>query len=190
MAFAAFAIGYMTLDAETANAGSRADARDPSVSGTIHPKLVDLRTVTAGSVIRDNKRAQLASLQTGHVSEFALEEPPNRSDLPSARSSFGERFSFDQPSAPSSILATLAPLDVLRHPFYRRRFSPQRPGSIRRGSDRRAAAPRVAAAVPVPRPVPRSGIAQATPKRPSESRFRLASASDTSVSLAYAPSDR
>ena len=180
---AAFAIGFisylsLTLDTERANAGSRADARDSSVSGTIHPKLVDFRTATAGSDIRGD-RAHLASRQTGTVAELAFEESDNRSEPPPARAAFAERFSFDQASPPNSSLQRSYPLAS----FDDRHIGNILPPGAAISSvlvAPPAAAPRVAAAtVPVPRPAP---------KRPSESRFQLASASDTSVSLAYAPS--
>ena len=53
--------------------------------------------------IRDNYSAHLASLQTGHVSEFAFKEPADRSDPPSARSPFGE-VSRSTPAGPGSSL--------------------------------------------------------------------------------------
>jgi hypothetical protein len=127
----------------------------------------------------------LASLETGDVSEFAFKQPDNQSDpspLP-----FGERFSFDQAGAPGSFVQPSP-----RSASFDDRFSTDAlaPGATVRSAAAppRAAAPRVAA-IPVPRPAPRPGIAQATPKRSSGTGFQLASASDTSVSLAYAPSD-
>jgi hypothetical protein len=51
-----------------------------------------------------------------------------------------------------------------------------------------AAVPRIRVAAAAPRPDARSGISRATPKRQSEPGFRLASASDTSLAIAYAPS--
>jgi hypothetical protein len=180
---AAFAIGFisylwLTLDTERANAGSRADARDSSVSGTIHPKLVDFRTATAGSGIRGD-RAHLTSRQTGTVAELAFKESHNRSEPPPTSAAFAERFSFDQASPPNSSLQRSYPLAS----FDDRHIGNILPPGATISSvlvAPPAAAPRVAAAtVPVPRPAP---------KRPSESRFQLAGASDTSVSLAYAPS--
>jgi Protein of unknown function (DUF2778) len=181
---AAFALGFisslwLTLDTERANAGLRADARDSSVSSTIHPKLVDFRTAsaTAGSDIRGD-RAHLASLQTDTVAELATEESDNRSEPPSGRAAFAERFSFDQPNPanlslqPSFLSASFddRPISDILHPGAVVSSVPVAP---------LAAAPRVAAAtVPVPRPAP---------KRLSESGIQLASASDTSA-LAYAPS--
>ena len=182
---AAFAFGFianlwLTLDTERANAGSRAGARDSSISSTIHPKLVDFRTAsaTAGSDIKGD-RAHLASLQTGTVAELASEESDNRSEPPPARAAFAERFSFDQPNPPNSSLQR----SFLSASFDDRHIGDILPPGAAISSVTvapPAAAPRVAAAaVPVPRPAP---------KRPSESGFQLASASDTSVSLAYAPS--
>jgi hypothetical protein len=140
--FAAFAIGFisyisLTLDTETASAGSRAELSNPSVSAT--------------------------------------------------RSPFGEHFSFDQNGAPSSSL----------QPSHRSGSFDDRFGDVigpsaivsSAAAAPRATASRVAAGVPVPRPASRSAAGQATPKRSSEPRFRIASASDTSVSLAYAPTD-
>jgi hypothetical protein len=182
---AAFAISFisylgLTPDTERANAGSRADARDSSISSTIHPKLVDFRTAsaTAGSDIKGD-RAHLASRQTGTVAEVASEESDNRSEPPPARAAFAERFSFDQPNPPN---LSLQP-SFLSASFDDRHIGDILPPGAAVSSvpvAPPAAAPRgAAAAVPVPRPAP---------KRPSESGFQLASASDTSVSLAYAPS--
>ena len=73
--FAAFALGFisslwLTLDTERANAGSRAHARDFSVSSTIHPKLVDFRTAsgTSGWDIRGDR---------AHLAAFEREPLPN-----------------------------------------------------------------------------------------------------------------
>jgi Protein of unknown function (DUF2778) len=180
---AAFAIGFisylsLTPDTERANAESRADARGSSVSRTIDPELVDFRTATARSDIRGD-RAHLASLQTGTVTESAFKSD-NRSEPPRARAAFAERFSFDQPNRPNSSLQR----SHLSASFDDRHIGDVLPPDAAISSAPvapPAAAPRVAAAaVPVPRPAP---------KRSSQSRFQLASASDTSVSLAYAPSD-
>lgn len=159
---AAFAVGFssylwLTLDAETVNAGSRAEARDSSVS--VH----------------------LATRQTRAVAELASMESDDGAEPP-ARSAFAERFSLDQP-APSN--------SSLQHAYLSSSFADRFVGEI---PPSRAAvpsallttpavAPRVAAvAVPVP-------AARPTPKRSSKSGFQLASASETSVSLAYAPND-
>jgi Protein of unknown function (DUF2778) len=171
---AAFAVSFisylsLTLDTETANAGSRADARDSSV-------LVDFRTASAGLDIKGDFM-RLASRQTGDVAESASDD---RSEPPAAHSAFAERFSLDQPSPPNSFLQS----SFLSASFDDRHIGDILPPGAAISSvpvAPPAAAPRVAAAaVPVPRPAP---------KRSSQSRFQLASASDTSVSLAYAPSD-
>src|SRR5207244_2412120 len=162
-----------------------------SVAGTIHPKLVDPGTATVGSDIRDNGRARLASLHTGDDGEFAFWEPDNRSEPPSARSPFGERFSFDQSSAPGWSSQSSYPSASFDDRFVAVVGEPLATGAFVRSAvaPPPAAVPPVATAVPLPRPAARSGVAQATPKQPSEPGFRLASASDTSVALAYAPSD-
>jgi hypothetical protein len=168
-AIAAFAVGFishlwLTLDTETANAGSRAEAGNTFVSATIRP----------------------ASRLTAAVAELASEEADNRSESPPARSAFVERFSFDQPSPPdasSQRLERTASFDdrfvgdipPSRAPVPSAVAAPVEPIAPP------AATPRVAA-VPVPAARPAS-------KRSSKSGFQLASASDTPVSLAYAPSD-
>lgn len=164
---AAFAIGFisylwLTPDTEWANAGSRADART-SASSTIHP----------------GDRGQLASHQTGTVAESTFEETDNRS-APQVRAVFAERFSFDQASPPNASLQRSHLLASFDDRYVDNIVPPG--AAISSGPIALpAAAPRVAAAtIPLPRPAP---------KRPSESGFQLASASDTPVSLAYAPSD-
>jgi hypothetical protein len=172
--FAAFAISFgsymwLTLDAETANVGARADARDPSASG---PHFLG---------------PDLASLQTGDISEFAFKQLDNWSNPPPSHSRFGERFSFDQASAPGSFAQPSHLSTSFDDRFGADALAPST--TVRSAAAApRAAAPHVAA-IPVARPAPRSGIAQAAPKRSSGPGFQLASASDTSVSLAYAPSD-
>jgi hypothetical protein len=174
---AAFATGFiaymwLTLDTGPATAERRGEARDLSGSSEIHPKLVDPGTATAGSETRNNDGVRLASIRVD-ASEFALTESDHWSEAPLARSSFGERFSSDQSS----------------HPFDGRFFG-EVPAS--RAPVRSAAAaapailPRNATAAPSPRPAAGSRGAQVASKS-SAPRFQLASVSDTSVALAYAP---
>jgi hypothetical protein len=178
---AAFAVSFisylwLTLDTETANAGLRADARDSSVWATIHPNLVDSRTANAGSDIKGDRVRPARA-----VAELAPEESDNRSEPPPARSAFAERFAFDHPSPPNASLQRPHLWTSFDERFVGY-ISPDRaaiPSSVPVAPP--AAAPRVAAA-----PVP---VARPAPKRPSKSGFQLASASDTPVSLAYAPSD-
>jgi Protein of unknown function (DUF2778) len=201
--FAALAIGFfsymwLTRDTGPASTGSRTEPRDLSGSGTIHQNGVGLGT--AGSYIRDDDgapldRAHFASLQAGHDSEFALD---HRSAPPLARLPFGERFSFDQPAQPRGSLQSSQPSapfqdrfigDVLASSFIGEVLGPSAP--VRSAVDPdppHAAVPRITVAAAAPRPDARSGISRATPKRQSERGFRLASASDTSPALAYAPS--
>jgi hypothetical protein len=179
---AAFAVGFssylwLTLDTETAIAGSRADIGDSTVAVTIQPKLV--RTANAGSDVKGD-RMHLASRHTAAVAELGSEQPDIRSEPPPARSAFAERFSFDQPGSPNASLQRsdlaaafddrfIGDIPPTRAPISFALVAPP------------AAAPRVAA-VPVP-------VARPAPKQPSRSGFQLASASDAPVSLAYAPSD-
>jgi hypothetical protein len=153
MSFTSFLL--LTPDTETANAESRAEARD--------------------------------------VSRFAFAKPDDRPEPPSARSAFGERFLFDQGATSSASLQPSQSSTRFDDRFFGDASVPTaaiRPDAINSAAaPTRAAAPRVAAAVPLPRRAPRSGVAQATPKRPSEGGFQLASASETSVPLAYASND-
>jgi Protein of unknown function (DUF2778) len=170
---AAFAIGFisylsLTPGTEWANAGSRAGPRDSSVSDTI----------TAGSDIRGD-RAHLAGHQTGTVAELAFKESDNRSEPPPARAAFAERFSFDQSSPPNSSLQRSYLLASVGDGHIGDVLPPGAATSSVPDAPPVAARRVGAATVPAPRPAP---------KRPSQSRFQLASASDTSPSLAYAPS--
>ena len=82
---AAFATGFifymwLTFDSGPADAGSRAGASDPFVSGSIHPKPDNRGTVAAAADMRgSNSRLQLASLQTGGDSATALRESDDQS---------------------------------------------------------------------------------------------------------------
>jgi hypothetical protein len=193
---AALAIGFLsymwlTRDSGPTSTGSRTEARDLSGSGTIPQKRVDLGT--AGSYTRDDDgaplgRAHFVSLQAGDDSEFAFEEPDNRSAPPLARLSFGERFSFDQPVLLGRSLQSSQPSASFHDRFIGEVLASSAP--VRSAADAdspHAAVPRIAVAAAAPRPDARSG--RATPKRQSEPGFRLASASDTSLDLAYAPSN-
>jgi hypothetical protein len=193
---AAFAIGFISslwLPPDTGPAKvelraeeSRAQARNLSIAGSIHAKLVDLDTATIGSDGREKDRAQSAGSRTGDDFEFAFKELDNRSAP--APAPFGERYAFDQPSASSRFLQPSDP-SVPFDDRFAGEFSA--PGTTVRSAapSPRAAGPRVAAAAPAPRPAARSAVAQATPKPPPTTSFRLASATDTSLPLAYAPSD-
>jgi hypothetical protein len=191
--FAAMAIGvilyaWMTLGTVPATAGLRSGAR-LSVFGTIHPKLYDLGSATYVADVPDSRRVRLASFETGGDSQSTFRQPDNESGpspaAMAARSTFGERFSFAQPSPPSRSLQASVSFDD--------RFT----GAIsvdRATVQSAAVAPRVsapsvamAAAAP-PRAAARSIVAQATPKRPA-GQFQLASASDTPLPPAYAPAD-
>jgi hypothetical protein len=179
---AAFAVGFvsylcLTLDTEMASAGSRVDARNSSISATIHPKLVDFRAANAGSGIKGDY-GHLAGRQAGAVAETASEEADNRPEP--ALSAFAERFSFDQPS-PANSSSQRSYLSTSFNDRFIGDISRPRVAISSALVAPPAAAPRVAAA-----PIP---VARPAPKRPSKSGFQLASVSDTPVSLAYAPSD-
>jgi len=192
---AAFAIGFLsymwlTRDIGPASTGSRTEARDLSGWGTIHQNRVGLGT--AGSYIRDDDgapldRAHFASLQSGDDSEFAFKELDNRSAPPFARLPFGDRFSFDQPALPGGSFQSSQPSVSFYDRFGGEALASSAPvGSV--ADPPQAAVPQITAAAAAPRPDARSGISRVTPKRQSEPGFRLASASNTSPALAYAPS--
>jgi Tlde1 domain len=195
---AVFTIGFISafwspLDTGPANVELRAEARRLSVSDSIHPKRVDLDTSTIGSDGQDSSRARLAGLRTQDDFEFAFKELDNRSAPPPARSPFGEPFSFDESNTPNWFLQ-LSDLSASSDARFGGEASA--PGTSVRSAAAapRAAGPRVAAAAPAPRPAARSAVAQAEPKpaapKPAPATgFRLASASDTSLPLGYAPSD-
>jgi hypothetical protein len=192
---AALAIGFLsymwlTRDTGSASTGSHTEARDLSGSG--HQKSVGLGT--AGPYMRDDNGAPLdrthfASLQAVDDSEFAFKEPDNRSTPPLARLPFGERFSFDQPAPPGGSLQSSQPSMSFHARFIGEVLASSAP--VRPAVDPdspRAAVPRTTVAAAAPRPDARSGISRSTPKRGSEAGFRLASASNPSLTLAYAPS--
>ena len=203
---AALAIGFvsymwLTRDTGPASAGSRTEVHDPSGSGTIHQKRVGVGT--AGSYIKDDDgaasdRALFASLQAGDKSKFDFKEADNRSTPPLAQLPFGERFSFDQPAQPGGSLQSSQPSssfrdrfigEVLASSFIGEVLAPSAPvWSATDPDPPRAAVPRVTMAAAAQRRDARSGISGATSKRQSEAGFQLASASSTSLTLAYAPS--
>ena len=205
-AFSAGFISYMclTLDSGPADAGSRAGGGDLFVSGSIHRKQGDLGTAAAGADMRGDARMQVASLgafpgkvetgfpkgnattiesETGGDSAFAFRDPDDQSE-PSARSSFGARFAFDVASAFSRFLRPSQAESFQATQSFDDRFSGEvfATGTAVRSA---AAAPPVTA----PRAAARSVVAQAAPKRSPDARFQLASASDTSLPLGYAPTD-
>jgi hypothetical protein len=191
--FAACSAGFisymcLTLDSGPADAGSRAGGGDLFVSGSIHRKQGDLGTAAAGADIvgadmQGSSRVQLASLNTEDDSAFAFKQPDDQSK-PSARPSFGERFAFDVASAFSRFLRPSQAESFQATRSFDDRFSGEvfATGTAVRSA---AAAPPATA----PRAAARSVVAQAAPKRSPDARFQLASASDTSLPLGYAPTD-
>jgi len=179
---AAFATGFisywwLTLDTEPARASVRAGPRVLADSSMTQPKFVDTGAAVVGSLGQEGHRATSASLGEDEP-EWTFKQPDHRSEPPSAaRMAFVERFSLDQPSRPSTS-------------FGDRFFSEIPPSSAPLPSVAAASSTtlrRVSAAAPAPRPIVSSRVAQATPKRPSEPGFQLASAFETIVALAYAP---
>src|SRR5262245_18462725 len=161
---------WLTRDTGPASIGSRTETRDLSDPGTIH-----------------QKRA-------------AFSEPDNRSAPSLVRLPFGERFSFDQSASSGGSLQSSQssqPSAPFRDRFVGEVSASSFVGEVSASSTPvwsatdpdppRAAVPRVTVAAAASRRDARPGISGATSKRQSEPGFRLASASDTSVGLAYAP---
>src|SRR5262245_58407770 len=113
---AAFATGFisymwLTLDSGPADAGSRADARDLFVSGTIHPKPGNPGTAAVAADVPGKTRMQWASLERQDNLAFAFKDLDDQS-APSAHSFFGERFAFDLASVPMRFSQPSQPLQA------------------------------------------------------------------------------
>ena len=213
--FAACSAGFisymcLTLDSGPADAGSRAGAGDRFVSGSIHRKQGDLGIAAAGADIvgadmRGNARMQVASLgafsgkewfprgnattielKTEDDSAFAFKQPDAQSGR-SAHSSFGARFAFDVASAFSRFLRPSQAESFQAAGSFDDRFSGE---AFATGTAVRSAA--AAPPATAPRAAARPAVAapkQVAARRPPDARFQLASASDTSLPLGYAPTD-
>ena len=178
---AAFAISfgsYLWLMPATgpASAGARVEPQDLSALGSTHLKLVELG------------RLRLASLATVDA-EFVLQDWDDQTGAVPVRSSFGERFAFDQSSAPWSLQASASFDDRFGGDGLFSSESPAPSITVRSAAPPpRAPAPRVAQAAVAPRAAARPVVAQPKPQRAPDAKFQLASASDT-LPLAYAPAD-
>jgi Tlde1 domain len=125
------------------------------------------------------------------ASGLALLAPDDQAGAISARASFDERFVFEKPRAPKALQASSGAFS------FDDRFNGAFPvfDSIERTERTIAAAAapqrpveRPRAASVMPRRDPRSAVANGA-KRPPSGAFQLASASETSLALAYAPAD-
>jgi hypothetical protein len=188
--FVAFAISFtsylsLTHGSGPADAESRGEARNPPITGSIYPKRVDLDTATAGSYARDSFRARLASFDTEGELEFPFKDDP--SAQLSVRSSFGERFAFDRASAPWTLQPAQGSVSFDDR-FSGEGFGEGLPLSATIRTAAALSGPLLASAT-APRAEARAVVAQAPPKRAQQSGLQLASASDTSLPLAYAPTD-
>jgi hypothetical protein len=186
---AAFATGFifymcLTLGRGPAEVGSRADGGDLFVSGSTHPQR-DSLTTAVGADMRGGSRVRLASLATELYSPFAFTEPGDSPEL-STRSSFGERFALDLLGVPGGFSQRAQATASFDDRFIDN-ATPTAAQSAAAAPP--ATAPHAAATVAAPRAATRSTVAQAAPKRSTEARVRLASASDTALPLGYAPTD-
>jgi hypothetical protein len=123
---------------------------------------------------------RVASFEAGDG--FALWWEQDNSLAPiSTRASFGERFAFGRPSARRSLQASPGSLS------FEDRFRGESTLVDGTGAPQKPVV-RARTAAAMPRPDPR-GIAVNVAKRSPNGGFRLASASETSLALAYAPAD-
>jgi len=160
-------------------------------SGKVEPDLGFTRD--QHSISPKSATADLGGFPTGNAttieskaeddSAFAFKQPDAPSGR-SARSSFGARFAFDVASAFSRFLRPSQAESFQAAGSFDDRFSGEvfATGTAVRSA---AAAPPAAA----PRAAARPAVAQAAPKRSPDARFQLASASDTSLPLGYAPTE-
>jgi len=196
-ALAAFAAGFVSYswlapDSDSANAGLRVEAFDAAFSSVARSGLVDV-TASVNTEVRDRFRVRLASVDTGDASGFAFMTTDDLTDP----TSFGERFSFDLPSAPHRFSQSTASFDDrfnTTSSFEDRFggndvFAPSTTVRAAAAAAPRTVGARVAAAAATLRAATRSVVAQATPKRQPQGQYQLASASDTSLPLSYAPND-
>jgi hypothetical protein len=158
---------WLTHDGGPGEAASRAESR---------AFAVDASTIIAQSPIASGSRAQLASLETGE--DFPLGRLRAASEPVSLTAPFSERFAFGR--SDGSAQASIS---------FDERFGSEgaaftgaipSAAAVPRVAVARAATPRVATSIPIP---------QAAPKRSQKAGFQLASASETAVSLGYAPAD-
>ena len=188
IAATAFAIALifflrLTTNSAPAKAGTRAESNAVSALGSFYPKR--LGAAANGSDIAENFSARWQNVQAESATKFARDNGSAQAELGSARSPFDERFLLKQPNAPS--------VPLQRTASFEDRFV----GDFRAadGTAQSAAVlphpkvARVAATKGTPTLAARPTVAQTAPKRTPQSRFRLASASATSLPLAYAPSN-
>ena len=170
---------WLKTDPAPANAGMRAEPFAFSDFNAVDPKSLSRDRTTVRSDLLGDFRTRWAGLEAEDAHEFGFDERW------SVRSSFRERFSFEKPDAPSRSLRRSASFDDR----FAGEFMASGPAARSAAVTPRSAAQRVSTVVPTPREAVRSTAAMAAPKRPKEHRFQLASASATSIPLAYAPTN-
>jgi hypothetical protein len=156
----------------TADAAARTGASGLSVFGTIHPPLIGYGDA---ALEPDAPRVRLASLEPTFDSRFAATaDSADRSARPGA--TFEDRFGAGGP-ARSIVVKTVSVAPATTGTI---NVSPQ-PAST---AVTPARATRLTAAIPLPRPAPRSAA------QPAPARYRVASLTDTTLpSSAYAPAE-
>jgi hypothetical protein len=180
---AAFATGFicflwLTTDRAPANAGPRAEARFISAFDAVEAKPLARNAGTVGPEM-GSFGARWASLEAERASQFALDEKDGRGQMRSASSSFGERFSLDQAEETTG--------SIQRTASFEDRFGEAGAETQSAAVPSKAGTQRAVLAAVMPRPRP--AVAEAATKRSSKGRYQLASASATSLPLAYASTD-
>jgi Protein of unknown function (DUF2778) len=165
---------------DPADAAARAGNSGLSVFGTIHPPLLSYGSDSAEADVPRTPRVHLASLDSTFDSRFATNDNSFASSAGSSAwpsASFEDRFGSPNPSRTIRVKTVSV--------------APSTTGSIDLNAARATTGsianrgPRVAAAVPLPRPAPKPATAQTGPIR-----YRLASLSETALpASAYAPAD-
>jgi hypothetical protein len=182
--FAAYA--WLTSADEAVSAALHVEPRALAVLSVTHKELVAPGPNVAGSDIRHNDPMHMASLDAG---DFALRwEKDNLLGPISARASFGERFAFGRPSPPASLQPAQGSVS------FDDRFRGESLASEGAGRAAAEAGPpisfgRAVTAAVAPRRDARSLVVRGAAKRPPNAGFQLASASETSIALGYAPAD-
>jgi len=170
---------WMMQSGGSADAAVRGEPSGLSVFGTIHPPLLSYGKPALETEIPKAPRVRLASLEPTFDSRFA--PAAGNSDAPAttgAIDSFVDRF-----GGPSSRSIPVRTVAVAAPPTTASIGAPTAPAA------KVAPPPRARlAAVPLPRPAPRSVVAQGAPERPA-APYRLASLSETPVPAAAQPAD-
>jgi hypothetical protein len=171
---AAFAMSFISYMWLTHDAG-------PAIA-TVRGDAVYSGDTIAAPALHYSSRDYAAALEAVGNTNFALRWPENPSDPMTPHSSFDERFAFDPPGAPVQSAQASVSFDD--------RFNPgaSAPDDAVRSAAATVPARRTSGRAAKTIPAPRA-VAQTARKQPQKGSFQLASASATSLPLAYAPDE-